>query len=117
MCHHIGILPVESGEGMNEVGLTLLEGLGSLIPFLHDILMRNVEFVEYKIEHFNIIAIWFSIVIAELIWREFPIADNNQWVLLGVFTCILSPHRKQGTAAEQTGDNKYVDISFHVTIL
>ena len=98
---------------MDEVGLTVFEGLGCLVPFLHDKLMGDVQLVQYEVEYLDIIAVGLSVVITELVGREFPVADNNQRVLLGVFTCILCSCRQQDAKAEQTGDGGYDDLSGH----
>ena len=69
---------------MDKVGLSLLEHIGGHVPFPHDELMRDVEFVEHKVEHIDVVPGGLSLRVYELKGLEVPVADNNQRFLLCV---------------------------------
>jgi hypothetical protein len=78
----------------------VLKGLCGLCPFLHNELMRNLQLVQDETEDLYIIAIRFTLVVSELVWREFPVTDDDQWALFGIFT------RQLGSGWQQTVDTE-----------
>ena len=74
--HDIGALHVIEREGKDEVCLTVFEGLRGHIPLLHYKAVWDLQTVEDDVEHFDVIAVGLAFVVAELIGRELPVADN-----------------------------------------
>ena len=84
---------------MDKVGLVVLEGLGTQEPLLHHEFVRYLQVVEDQVKHLDVIAVGFTVVVAELIGRELPVAHNDQWMFFCVFTCPLCFGRQK--AAER----------------
>ena len=74
----------EEVQGVDEVGLAVIERIGGYVPFLHDKLVRNVEPVENEVEHVDVVSGRLSFNVDELKRAEVPVAYNNQRVLLGI---------------------------------
>ena len=85
----IGMPVVVERQGMNQVGLTLLETFRSLIPLLHQVTVRNLQTVENHVQHLDVIAIGLSLVVVEFIGREFPVAYDDERMLLSIFMYLL----------------------------
>ena len=69
---------------MDKVCLMALKGLDSLIPFLHDKLMGDSEFVKDEVQHFDIVSVGLTMVISELVRRKLPVADDNKRTFISV---------------------------------
>ena len=69
--------------------------------------------VEHEVEHLDVIAVGLARIVAELIGRELPVADDDERVLVGVFARILGARRLQHSEAEQTDEEGYDDLSGH----
>ena len=91
--HDIGRMLILEGEGVDEVGLAALEGLGTLVPLVHLVLVGDVQTGEYQVEHLDVIAVGVAHVVEELIGRELPVAGDDEGALLGVLPDIESPRR------------------------
>ena len=101
--HHIRVLSVVDGQGVDEICLPVLKGLGTEIPLLHHIFMGHLQGVQDEVEHLHVIAICLTVVIAELIGWELPVAHNDKGTFFGIFTHPLRLCRQQ-TAEHQTGE-------------
>ena len=87
--HDIGPFHIVEGESEYEVGLSALKGLCGHIPLLHHITVGDVQTVEDDVKHLDVIAVRLAFVVAELIGRELPIADNHEWLILRIFMYLL----------------------------
>ena len=74
---------------MNKVGLMIIESLSTLIPFHHNEFMRDVELVEYQVQHLYIVSVRVAMVVSELIGWKFPVAYYYKWVLVCIVTHIV----------------------------
>ena len=91
--HDIGRMLILEGEGVDEVGLAALEGLGTLVPLVHLVLVGDAQLGEYQVEHLDVIAVGVAHVVEELVRRELPVAGDDEGALLGVLPDIESPRR------------------------
>ena len=79
----------EKVQRVDEVGLAIIEHIGSYVPFLHDKLVRDVKPVENEVEHVDVVSGRLSFNIDKLKGAEVPVAYNNQRVLIGIAEFIV----------------------------
>ena len=65
------------------------------------------------VQYFYIVAVGFALIVSELIWREFPVAYNNQRFVGGVFAYIFGCSLLHVAHGKQTGNSKYEYLFCH----
>ena len=87
--HDIGSLHIIEGEGKDEVCLSAFKSLCGHIPLLHYIAVGDVQTVENDVQHLDVIAVGLTVVIAEFVRRELPVADDHERVFLSILLHLL----------------------------
>ena len=69
----------------NQVGFLLFKHLGGLEALFHHKPVWNVQFIQEHFQQVHIEAVGRAFVTAKLVGREFPVTDNHDRSLHGVF--------------------------------
>ena len=85
----VGLHMIVGVEGVDEVGLTLLEHFRGNVPLLRDELVWDVKAGEDEVEHLDVVAGGLTLVVQELEGLEVPVAHDNEWLFIGVAVGLL----------------------------
>ena len=85
----VGLHMIVGVEGVDEVGLTLLEHFRGNVPLLRDELVGDVKAGEDEVEHLDVVAGGLTLVVQELEGLEVPVAHDNEWLFIGVAVGLL----------------------------